>query len=163
MIDAEKTKNYEEQDWLEEWSKATYRIQMPNGQMAELGLGTSNLTCPRCKTIGFYGPRIDPPIWPASMPINRKYRACKFCGLWQDVPGYPGTRKEGKIFDCLPIRCSGCKTFQWTEYNSNKPCEKKCGGVCKEDKWPTDNLGHEFHKTKAEIYKLLKLVSSSKL
>ena len=153
MID--KNSLYNETQWQEEMNRASDTIRTLGGQIFKLGLGTSNLPCPLCKTIGFYAPRIDPPIWPTSSPVNRKYRACKFCGLWQDVIGYPGTRKEGEIFNCLPIRCSNCKTFQWTECNLNKPCEKNCGGICKEDKWPTDDPYHEFHNTKKQIYDLL--------
>ncbi len=37
--------------------------------------------CPKCGKTGFYGPRAaDPGI---------KYRACRFCGLWQAVDGEP--------------------------------------------------------------------------
>ena len=35
--------------------------------------------CPRCGRTGFYGPRHDG--------AARMYRACKFCGFWQDVGG----------------------------------------------------------------------------
>lgn len=145
---------YTETNWQEDLDNAIDTIKLPDGRVAQLGLGTANLPCPNCNTLGFYGPRIYPK--PPAEP-NRKYRACKFCGLWQDVSGYPGTKKEGKLFYCIPIRCSNpaCKTFQYTESNLSKPCEKECGGICKEDKWPVDDPDHEWHKDKKQIYELL--------
>lgn len=35
--------------------------------------------CPQCGRTGFYGPRFADP--------DRRYRACRFCGFWQDVDG----------------------------------------------------------------------------
>lgn len=152
MLNKEIVGEYTEAHWQEDWNNAVCVIKLPGGRVAQLGLGTANLPCPSCKTIGFYGPRIYP--LPPAEP-NRKYRACKFCGLWQDVPGYPGTRQAGKLFYCIPLRCTKCRTFQYTEYNLNKPCEKNCGGICQKDNWPVDDQNHELHKDKEQIYKLL--------
>jgi hypothetical protein len=41
--------------------------------------------CPQCRRSGFYGPR--------EAEGSRRYRACKFCGFWQDVGGPPVTNQ----------------------------------------------------------------------
>jgi hypothetical protein len=65
---------YEDADWLSE----------------DLALksGGDPQPCPRCHRRGFYAPRFAKP--------NRRYRACKFCGFWQDVgmPPHPVIRYE---------------------------------------------------------------------
>src|SRR3989338_1917322 len=97
-------------------------------------IGTT-FPCPSCRKIGFYAPIQYPTVVKTPEEIIRKYRACKFCGFWQDVKGYPGTRREGKSFHCVPLRCTNpkCKTFNYTaeENNLNKPCEN-CGTKCEE-------------------------------
>ncbi len=44
--------------------------------------GANPRPCPHCERTGFYGPRFAEP--------DLKYRACRFCGLWQEVGGAPG-------------------------------------------------------------------------
>lgn len=47
--------------------------------------------CPKCRTIGFFGPRIRPFC---------QYRACRFCGFWQDVDQDPEYRLP-TVHGCL--------------------------------------------------------------
>ena len=47
--------------------------------------------CPHCGRTGFYGPRHDG--------ASRMYRACKFCGFWQNV-GQPVVPHSATVHDC---------------------------------------------------------------
>jgi len=47
--------------------------------------------CPSCGRTGFYGPRVGN--------AGERYRACRFCGFFQDVDG-PPTRAHPSIHGC---------------------------------------------------------------
>lgn len=45
--------------------------------------GVDPQPCPKCRCTGFYSTRCAEPLAGKTEP--RHYRACKFCGFWQDV------------------------------------------------------------------------------
>ena len=47
--------------------------------------------CPQCGTTGFYGPRVAPD--------GTRFRACRFCGLYQVVGG-PALRAQPSVHGC---------------------------------------------------------------
>jgi hypothetical protein len=53
--------------------------------------GRDPAPCPSCGRTGFYGPRVGP--------TGERFRACRFCGLHQDVNG-PPTRARPSIHRC---------------------------------------------------------------
>lgn len=72
------TNTYTEDDW--------------DSEMAALfSEGGGPGSCPSCTRSGFYGPR------EAEGP--RRYRACKFCGFWQDV-GQPPVTNKATVHNC---------------------------------------------------------------
>jgi hypothetical protein len=54
-----------------------YTLEQWTRENDHLKAGGAPEPCPRCKRRGFYAPR--------GADGDRHYRACKFCGLWQDV------------------------------------------------------------------------------
>jgi len=58
-------------------------------------LGSCNLECPSCHEAGFYGPR---KIENDKGEIARKYRACKWCGFWQEAWGDVFDTKGGDAY-----------------------------------------------------------------
>lgn len=151
MITEEINEEYTEAQWSAETQTTPLFIPQIDGSWRALAV---NLPCPKCKKVGFYAPIKFPPE-ASEDKIIRKYRACKFCGFWQDVPGYPGTRNEGRPFYCIPLRCMNpkCRTFNYTKENLDKPCEVKgCGTKCELSKWPIDDPNHEYHRYK--LYQL---------
>lgn len=68
---------YTEKQWEEEMREMQFCGKHP-------AFGSCNLECPSCHEIGFYGPR-------EIKSEDRKYRACKWCGFWQEA--------AGKVFD----------------------------------------------------------------
>jgi hypothetical protein len=83
--------------------------------------------CPRCRRSGFYGPR--------RADKERRYRACKFCGLWQDVGKPPH----------LIIRYE-CHVADWKEPHEPWNCPT-CGrhfGTSQAVGWPADNPEHPW-------------------
>ena len=108
------------------------------------------LPCPNCKTIGFYGAK----KYPSSGEITRKYRACKFCGLWQEAWGNVYNRRSGggKPYIITHSTCTNeqCKSPNWTEYNLNKLCES-CNTKTKLSSWALNDSTDIFHRFKEEI------------
>jgi len=123
---------------LKEWEK---EMKM-NRACSCPGLGSCLIPCPWCKIIGFYGPRIVG---------ERKYRACKFCGWWQEID-------NGEPYRCIALYCESCGIYDWTqpkEEKDFKPCEK-CGLKYKKFQWAIDYPEHPFWDRKREIYKIHK-------
>ena len=99
--------------------------------------GSCRLPCPNCKVIGFYAPRGDAE--------GRKYRACKFCGFWQEVDGEP-YRYEA-------VLCPDCGCFDWHIKFTGQVCNN-CGGVNKTRcPWAIDCLSHPFWQLKQQFEK----------
>ena len=100
------------------------------------------IPCPSCQSVGFYGPkRTENEI---TKEITRRYRACKFCGLWQEVNGEP--------YRCIALYCNSCVAFDWTAPKDEKDYKDcKCGSKYKKTVWASDDQNHPFHKMKEQI------------
>ena len=59
--------------------------------------------CPKCQRIGFFGPRIRP---------FQTYRACRFCGFWQDVGHEPEFRVPA-YHDCINWPIVAGAPYMW--------------------------------------------------
>ena len=140
----------------EQW-KTEMKITMDRG-CEEHSLGNYSLTfmfggcclpCPNCGVIGFYSPR---QVGEGDN-ITRKYRACKFCGLWQETEGALYNSIGGKPWRCKMVLCDKCPLYDWrypllTDFGV---CAK-CGSTdLKEAKWPSDDPGHIFHRVRRLI------------
>jgi len=123
-------------------------LKLSNGSSFAFG---RNLPCPQCKTIGFYGPRKDPIDNP-----TRKYRACKFCGFWQDIWGKNIEKTGGKPYQCIMVICKNCQTYDWRAdwafYLGSCP---KCHATMEKAQWPSKNPNHPYCKIRDEIIKFL--------
>jgi hypothetical protein len=84
--------------------------------------GRDPSVCPRCGTSGFYGPRVAVD--------GTRYRACRFCGLFQEVGG-AAQRAQPTRHDCATWPEIARAPYIWwappgvTEY----PCPFCGGGV----------------------------------
>lgn len=105
------------------------------------------IPCPNCKTVGFYGPKQDPEENP-----TRKYRACKFCGFWQEAWGNYIDKIGEAPYRCIAVRCEKCQVYDW-----RAPLDFYLGSCpnCKEQmtkiEWASDDPNHAFHKKKEEM------------
>lgn len=131
----------------EQWEK---EMQMMSalycGKHHNFGLGCCLLPCPRCNTFGFYGPR----VLYENGEIIRKYRACKFCGLWQEAFGKDKNAHGGKAYRCVAVFCDFCGIYNWqTPWGGFEPggcprCHKKTIRI----NWASDDPNHLFHTWK---------------
>ncbi len=134
-------KEYTEKQWEEEMKRSFFCGR-------HWGAGSCIIPCPRCGVIGFYGPR-------GGSSQGRKYRACKFCGFWQEVWGSIFNKRGGKPYRCIAIYCEKCKTLD--TYNWKEPWAKsfgnckKCHAELKKTNWASDNSNHPFHKIKKQM------------
>lgn len=140
-------------DTISECSKAQWAEEMKTqGLIFSLPSGYSfggPLPCPCCKTIGFYGPRRNPP----EGEITRKYRACKFCGLWQEVWGTGFNDRGGKAFRCVALYCNTCGSYDWTlpkDLDDYKLCSN-CNDSNKKVDWASDDPSHPFNDLKRKF------------
>jgi hypothetical protein len=144
---------YTEKDWEEECSSGKRVCELHK----KTSLGTCNLPCPSCNVVGFYGPRGR-----AEENFQRKYRACKFCGFWQEAFGDVYNNRGGKPYYCKMIKCN-CDDeygkYNWIEpWSSNLGHCRKCDSDYIQCEWPAKDLSHPFHKLKAEIERIHKLI-----
>jgi hypothetical protein len=101
----------------------------------------SIIPCPDCATVGFYGPRA---VEDAAGVTVRKYRACKFCGFWQEVGGEP--------YRCSMFfhECGGRGLYDWKTSD-----DYRCGFcgelVANRVEWPARDTTHPFHEIKDQI------------
>ena len=120
----------------EQWGKEMVRVQLCNHSK----LGSCLIPCPWCNIIGFYSPRVA---------RERKYRACKFCGWWQEVDG-------GEPYRCIALYCDACGIYDWTQPKEEKDfkfCEK-CKQQYKTFLWAIDYPEHPFWEGKKELYRM---------
>ena len=86
--------------------------------------------CPMCRRTGFYSPRYAEDRLPSP-----KYRACKFCGFWQNVQMAP--------HDIIRYECH---VADWKEPHEDWTCPK-CQKRYTPDysvRWPADNRHHSW-------------------
>lgn len=135
---------YTEQQWKEEIKAPGITINFSEGPFA---FGTI-LPCPLCKTVGFYGPRISG----KEGENPRKYRACKFCGLWQEASGNAREKLGPKAYRCIAIRCPKEHIYDWRmpEITNFGNCQV-CQSPLEKTDWAFDNPSHPFQKIKEAI------------
>ena len=87
--------------------KETYTIDHHNLEIKINKLGRG-LICPWCEIGGEYGPR--------DAKQARKYRACKNCGIFQNVDGL---KEQARL-----AHCPDCGVGSWTLNKDGKECDK---------------------------------------
>src|SRR3989344_8367124 len=103
--------NHTEKQWEEEM----HAMQFCGGHSA---FGSCNLECSSCHEIGFYGPREIPNE-------GRKYRACKWCGFWQEAAGSVFNSRGGDPYRGTIISHKNCGAENtWGTSGGDKWCEK---------------------------------------
>jgi len=90
--------------------------------------------CPCCRRRGFYAPRADDEA--------RRYRACKFCGFWQDV--------EKEPHEIIRYECRDADHWMadWKEPHEAWQCPR-CGeqsNPADAVPWPADDTSHWWHQ-----------------
>jgi len=90
--------------------------------------------CPCCNCRGFYAPRADD--------SGRRYRACKFCGFWQNVGSPP--------HEIIRYECRGSNHWvaDWKGPHESWTCPR-CGEVYRPEQaaaWPADDVSHWWHE-----------------
>jgi len=90
--------------------------------------------CPCCSHHGFYAPRADD--------TNRHYRACKFCGFWQNVDKAP--------HEIIRYECRGSDHWEadWKEPHESWNCSR-CRTLFHPNDavaWPADDSSHWWHE-----------------
>lgn len=120
-------REYIKEQWEEEM-----RLDKFCGQHNNLFYNGCNLECPSCHEIGFYGPR-------EIKSEGRKYRACKWCGFWQEAAGPVFNDRGGNPYRGTIRSHSNCgKEKTWGTAGADKWCSD-CGcdvieeGVHKDD------------------------------
>ncbi|MBI2042718.1 MAG: hypothetical protein HYT21_03175 [Candidatus Nealsonbacteria bacterium] len=130
-------KEYTEKQWEEEM-----RLSVFCGHHTDSFHNGCILQCPKCGEVGFYGPRIDPD--------SKKYRACKFCGWWQEVQGEEGRNiNNGEPYRCKHFCCDQCGVYDWGITDNLRFCPK--GHETKKIDWASDDPNHHFHQLKKDM------------
>ena len=84
-----------------------YTAKQWREERSALNRGDPPSKCPSCKRTGFYAPREDHPEKP-----RKPYRACLFCGFWQDVGGDEGRATKYECHGHLGTTAPGAKTWR---------------------------------------------------
>jgi len=125
---------FTKQDWIDE-------VRASIGECHHSQTGSCTTPCPNCKNVGFYswrdcGERLG----------NRMYRACKFCGFWQEADGEP--------YFCKMMYCFSCETHDWLKPDEEIRDSANCGkGTTYFVDWPVKDNTHEFWKYKKLVEK----------
>jgi len=140
---------YTQEQWEEEMIKVRFCGKHPP-------FGACNLVCPNCGVRGFYAPR-------GRNPEVRRYRACKFCGFWQEVSGRIYDEKGGEPYRCVMIQCNNCGLYSWRVPWSDDwgQCEKCNSKDLKQVQWPTEDPLHPFHQIRAQMDKIHNLLTKN--
>jgi hypothetical protein len=130
---------YTEQHWDADMRAPACSLEIPGTPPVEF----CALACPVCATIGFYGPRQAP--GPGQGPVTRKYRACKFCGLWQEAWGDVYDERGGTPYRCMAFVCERCQCRSWRDPQQpgNEPCPA-CHIDMTPTTWAVDDPTHPF-------------------
>ncbi len=135
-------REYTEKKWEEETKAPESMVLLPSGPFP-----FRILACPQCNIVGFYGPRKA-----QEGEGTRKYRACKFCGFWQEASGTVRDERGGEPYRCVAIRCDKCQAYDWQVpwASEIKRCET-CGAEMKKIDWASDDPKHPFIKIRDQI------------
>ena len=148
----------EDQNWasgLPSYTEKQWHDEL-RAQDAPFGIGKA-LPCPKCGVVGFYAPKIT---LDESRNVTRKYRACKYCGIWQEAWGEVFDERGGGAYRCIATicQCPYPSKYDWQDYK--QPDIKTCGNCHAEKEqtqWASDNPSHPFRQIRDEIARLLKL------
>lgn len=156
-------KEYSEANWCEEVA-IDWSFYCCNHICAQNRMGSCNLPCLSCGAVGFYGPRIE--IDESSKEIKRKYRACKFCGWFQEAFGSVLRDHGGKPWRCRMVYCEACKIFDWKSPWADIG-NHGCGNPFKVINWPVDVKEEEHHfwerrKAIKDIHEQIEMISRLK-
>ena len=144
--------NYTEQNWEDDM-----RINKFCGEHANWFSSGCTLPCPQCRSVGFYGPKVTADD---SGKITRKYRACKFCGFWQEAWGNVFNERGGESYRCIIVRCNNCAEKGGFSYDWQTPWayEPQSWSVChttmEQAQWASDDPNHSFHQLKEQMDEL---------
>ncbi len=137
---------YTEEQWDKEMSNAKpIRISSLSGYCFG-----SNLPCPLCCEVGFYSPRFTDGERP------RKYRACKYCGFWQEAEGEAKDRLGPKAYRCVFVRCpEDGEIYDWFMPGDPFRNCRHCNGQYIEAVWPVSEPNPLYLRVKDEIRLIL--------
>lgn len=121
---------------MSEYSLELWKVEMEKTlTCSHSKFGSCLINCPWCKITGFYGPRVAE---------ERKYRACKFCGWWQEVG-------DGEPYRCTAVQCLDCLHADAHQKFNGQVCRKCGSGNKTEIPWPIDHNEHPAWAMKDEI------------
>ena len=128
---------------VKKFAYITYPLEVWQAENFLLRNGVT-AACPFCHKVGFY--------YPCYANGERRYRACKFCGMWQEVGG-PAYRCVAVSHKCKTARNK--RVYNWfvpwsdNVKNLNKKTKApkcQCGRTWWRIKWAIDNPHHAFWK-----------------
>lgn len=132
---------FTEADWQREFESATpLQGRRDDGTvMPPMG---SDIPCPVCGVTGFYGPRIEE----TDGKPERLYRACKFCGFWQEASGELRDSFGGQPYWCFSVYCGTCFFLDWRFPEMAAGNCEHCGCPVREVPWAIDAVEHPFNR-----------------
>lgn len=137
MTNKKTISQYAENHWEEEMRLNKFCGKHPNWFYSGC-----TIPCPNCKSVGFYGPKVTEND---AGEVIRRYRACKFCGFWQEADGSDPYR-------CIALYCRACDSYDWTAPKDEKDYKScKCGSRYKRIEWALDDQNHKFHICKKRM------------
>ena len=104
----------------EKYTEKQWEEEMRLGQFCgrHAAFGSCNLECHSCHEVGFYGPR-------EIRSEGRKYRACKWCGFWQEAVGPVFDYRGGASYPCsIRVHKSCGEEGSWGTAGEGLWCEK---------------------------------------
>jgi len=108
-----------------------FTVSQWRAERGALNRGAPPPKCPNCGRTGFYAPRED-----HSEKTRNTYRACLFCGFWQDVGGPAGRATRYECHGHQETRGPG---VGWRCPSCNG---EKAPGTG--EPWPTDDPKHRW-------------------
>ena len=96
--------------------------------------------------------------------MTRKYRACKFCGFWQEAAGEVWKERGGKPYRCVHIACKMCGIFDWkVPWGKDFGKCPKCSKEFQKIDWAVDNPSHYFNDFIKEMDKIHQSLGLSRI
>ena len=138
---------YTEEQWEEEMRK----MRFCGGHQA---FGSCNLECPSCHEIGFYSPR-------EIKSESRKYRACKWCGFWQEAVGPVFDHRGGDPYlGSIRIHKSCGEEGSWGTAGEGLWCEKCMDNVVEKGAHREDLAFRQIKEIMDKIHQNIPRVST---
>lgn len=118
----------------EECRRLSYTLSEWEAEVQALIAGGDPPPCPCCGRRGCYEPKFASP--------DRRYRACKFCGFWQNVGERP---MQVNRYEC---RAPDHSVADWKVPTESWTCPG-CGSTYRPEQsvaWPADDPAHEWNE-----------------